>query len=471
MNAPAISILSDEQKQSIRGAALGLLEQTGTVVGDPTTLDILAGAGARMEGEGRVHVPAELADECLGRAPDTVVIYDREGCEKLILGGRNVHFGVHGDSPTILDPATGKRRNFAVRDAEQVAALCDFLPNIDFVSQNGFAEDVQDPRIIPAIVVRHMLEYTSKPLGFGCYDTDSLEMVMDIAEVVAGSAEALRAKPFLYHYSEPTSPLVHSAPSLRRLRMAVERGVPLVYTPMPMAGATAPASLAGVVTQGLAETLFGVVVAQLISPGAPCIAGGIPTIMDMRSTICSYGAPEMHVMVGALTEMVHYCNLPMFGTAGCTDARTVDQQAAVETALSCQNALLTGGNLVHDVGLIDHAETVSPEMMVMTDEVIGMLRRYAGGVPVSEDTLALDVIDTTGPGAHFLETEHTLRHFRDNWQPYLFDRSMSGETAPAGTFEERLRTRTVTIMETHEPKRLPADKIRELDKIEKRLIS
>ena len=466
-----LCILLPEQKEKMHQAVLRLLQTTGVVIKEKGILDILTSAGACLKGKERVLISPSMVENAIQKAPARVVIYDREAKEKLILEDRKVYFGVHGDCPTILDPVTSQKREYIVSDADKIACLCDYLPNIDFVSQNGFAKDIKEPRIIAPIIFKHMLENTTKPLGFSCYDIDTFEMVMEIAEIAAGGREKLRKRPFFYHYSEPTSPLVHSAPSLRRLKMAVERGIPLVYTPMPMAGATAPATLAGTLVQGLAETLSGVVIAQLISPGAPCIMGGITTIMDMRSTICSYGAPEMLITIAALTEMAQYYKLPMFGTAGCTDAKKVDGQAAIESALSCMSALLSGANLVHDVGLIDHAETVSPEMVVLTDEIIDMVRKYNNGIEINDETLALGLIDKIQPGGNYISEEHTVKHFRDFWFPGLFDRSMSDENAPKQTFEERLREKTIEIMQTHKPKLLPDDITKELERIEKGLLS
>jgi len=471
MNSKMMSILSSDKKREIHESALLILEKTGLIIEEEDILDILLQAGASLAGEKRVTIPPSLVEDAVQKAPKKVVIYDRDGNEALILEGRRVFFGVHGDCPTLLDPIINERRPYRVNDANDIATVCDYLKNIDFVSQNGFAADIQEPRVIAPIIFKHMLENTTKPLGFSCYDTDTFEMVMEIAEAVAGGPERLRQRPFFYHYSEPTSPLVHSAPSLRRLRMAVERGIPLVYTPMPMAGATAPATLAGTIALALAETLTGVVIAQILCPGAPCIIGGITSVMDMKTTICPYGAPEMLIMVGALAEMAQHYRLPMFGTAGCSDAKRIDQQAAIEAAMSCLNASLSGANLVHDVGLINHAETVSAEMIVLTDEVIDMVKAYSKGIEVNNETLAQETIDSVGPGGSYLGEDHTLRNFRAVWYPRLFDRSMSNNNIPAESFEERLRRKTTDIMNNHTPKPLSDDVQRELNKIEKALLS
>jgi trimethylamine--corrinoid protein Co-methyltransferase len=160
----------------------------------------------------------------------------------------------------------------------------------------------------------------------------------------------------------------------------------------------------------------------------------------------------------------------MFGTAGCTDAKSVDQQAAIEAALSCYAAAVSGANLVHDIGLVDHADMVSPEMMVLCDEIIGMTRRACAGIEVGEDSLATDLIDRVGPGGNYLTEGHTLAHFREMWFPSLMDRTRVGASESQGraSFSERLNAKTRAILATHRPEPLPPDAQKELTMLVRR---
>jgi trimethylamine--corrinoid protein Co-methyltransferase len=177
----------------------------------------------------------------------------------------------------------------------------------------------------------------------------------------------------------------------------------------------------------------------------------------------------MWLMVMAVTDMAHYYNLPMFGTAGCTDAKEVDQQAAIEAALSCATSIMSGANLIHDIGLLDHAEIASPEMMVLCDEIIAMLRAATQEIEVSDETLGLDLIHKVGPGGHFLTEEHTLENFRKVWYPTMMDRSRFGTRAAKvlASFTERLNRRTREIIETHQPEPLPREVQEELERRQK----
>lgn len=458
-------ILTESQIQKIHQATLEVLERTGVHIEEAQSLAMLQGAGADISDHHRVKIPAPAVEKAIKQAPKEVIIYNRKGKPALRLGGSRFYFGAHGDCPDILDPITSERRKFLAADGGIISKVCDYLPNIDFVSLNGFAENSANPRVAAPLIFAHMVKNTVKPLGFSCANEEVFDDVLEVARTVVGGDKELRARPFFYHYSEPTTPLVHSTPSLRRLIKSVECGIPVVYTSMPMMGATAPCSFAGTLVAGSAECLSGLVIAQLLKPGAPFIYGGIPGSMDMRTTIYSYGAPEMLLMVMAMTDMAHYYQLPMFGTAGCTDAKQVDQQAAIEAALSCYSAVLSGANLIHDVGLIDHAAMVSAEMMVLCDETIAMIRQATQVLEVKDDTLVLDLMDKVGPGGHYLGEEHTVGNFRNIWFPTLMDRTRWEINQKLPSFSEKLNQKTRHIISNHEPEPLPSEVDKQISKL------
>jgi len=452
MSSPQPQLLSPDQTSQIHQAVLGVLSRIGVHMTEPASLKLLHDAGADISDTTHVKIPEPLVEKAIKQAPENVIIYDRNGSEALDLGGSRFYFGAHGDCQDILDPLTAKRRRYFAKDAADVARVCDALDNICFISLNGFAADCVDPALAAPLVFAQMVRNTTKPLGFGCAE-EVFDDVIDVACVVVGGRDQLRARPFFYHYSEPTTPLVHSDPSLRRLIKSVEAGIPIVYTPMLMMGATAPCSKSGTLIVACADSLVGLVIAQLLRPGAPFIFGGIPSIMDMQTTVCSYGAPEMLSMVMALTDMAHFYHLPMFGTAGCTDAKRIDQQAAVEASLSCHCAVLAGANLVHDVGLIDHADMVSAEMIILTDEIISMVTRTAQPIDTADVDSVMDLIEQVGPGGHFLTAEHTLANFRKIWMPSLMDRTRHNVAASAGlgSFSEKLKAKATQLMAEHKP--------------------
>jgi trimethylamine--corrinoid protein Co-methyltransferase len=190
--------------------------------------------------------------------------------------------------------------------------------------------------------------------------------------------------------------------------------------------------------------------------------------MDMQTSVFSYGAPEMSLMVGAMAQMAQYYELPFFGTAGATDAKFCDPQAAAEATFQCLSAAAIGSGLVHDCSSwMDHGALVSPAYMVLVNEILHSVNQFMDGLPVAEETLAIDLIDRVGPGGHYMQADHTMNHFRKVRYSKLFERMVYDQWKEAGSkrFEERLRELTREAMD-HQPAPLASDIIAELDRMQ-----
>lgn len=260
--------------------------------------------------------------------------------------------------------------------------------------------------------------------------------------------------------SKPSSPLSNTRAALEKLLFCAEKGIPAIYTPCTIAGATAPATMAGILAQDLAECLVGIVIAQLKRKGTPIIIGGVQSILDMATMIYSYGAPELSLLSAASTDIAKWLRLPMFSTAGCSDAKILDEQAAIESTMSIVVAAFSGANLIHDVGYLEAGLAGSYDMLVMSDETIGMAKRILRGVTVDEETLALDVIHRVGPGGDFLADDHTLKHFKEEfWFPSLIDRKRRDEWEAGGNMDhaQRVRKKVIDLIENYHPVPIQSD--------------
>ncbi len=471
---PRLSVLSPYQRRRIAGGALEILERTGVHLSHAGAAEMLAGAGARVEHSStpagtpgyRVRLPAWLVQKALNSAPRQLVIYDRLGRPAMRLGQRRTYFGANMDAPLLLDPLTGEHRPQEEADDARHARLVDTLPHLSFLMSAGFAAD-RPAHLADRFAARQALLHTTKPVLVITLSLASLAEVHKMAAVIAGGEKRLRQQPFLLHYSEPISPLLHPDESIEKLLYCAEKEIPLVYTPYLAMGATAPCDMAGALAQACAESLSGLVIHQLANPGAPFIFGAMPSVMDMHSTVFSYGAPELHLLLAGMAEMAAHFGLPNFGTAGCGDACTFDGQAVLEASLSCAFAALSGADLIHDVGLFGSAQVIMPAMYLVVDEIVGMLDVILKGMPIEEQDAALDLIDEAGPGGEFLTLEHTLRHFRTFWRPALLDRSGYQAWTLAGKpdFAARVHARLRNLLETHQPAPLPSEAVRELDAI------
>ncbi|HUV89451.1 MAG TPA: trimethylamine methyltransferase family protein, partial [Anaerolineae bacterium] len=251
----------------------------------------------------------------------------------------------------------------------------------------------------------------------------------------------------------------HTDHDLANVFWAVERGIPVVYLGGGSAGGTAPVTGAGLLVISLAGALSGLAAIQLKQRGAAVCIGGVPEPVDLRTGRLAYGGPEMSLYSAALSDVSRYLGLPFMGTAGASEAKLLDLQAAIETTIQVLLSGLSGATLVHDVGFLDCADIGSLEMVVMADEIIAMTRRIMRGVEVSDDTLMLDLIDRIGPGGEFMSAIETAKRCRaEIWTPTLFDRApwVSWEAAGALTMHDHVKARLREILATHQPPPLPA---------------
>lgn len=454
-----LSILSEDQIKAIFSAAKEILERTGVKFYYKEALEALQKAGCYVDGD-RVRIPSRLVDQALHSVPKRITLCNSRTGERLInLEGYNAYFGTGSDTPFFIDPYTGERKQSTTASVADNVRVIDSLSNLDFVMSLGISQDVPQP-VYDRYQYEAMVLNTSKPIVVTANDAEGFSDIIEMAEIVAGGEEALRRNPIIVLYAEPITPLQHSMESVTKLMLAARKEVPVVYTPCVMAGATVPATMAGTLACGLAESLSGLVLHQLTKEGAPFIMGGVFTIMDMQSTIFSYGAPEFDLLEAALADIAHYLELPMFGTCGCSDSKAADEQAGIEAAISILLTAQAGPNLNHDVGYIEYGSTASLAMLVICDEIIGMARRIVRGIEVTPETLAVDVIDQVGPGGHFLRTDHTRKYFKqETWYPTLIDRKIYANWKADGgkTLTERANEKVISILENYQPEQLKPD--------------
>lgn len=465
-HGPQFAVLSQDELEKLHLGALEVLRRTGIRFHHQEALDMLEGVGAFVSDGNLVKFPARLVEEALASAPGRVVMCDRNGAPAMHLEGQNVYFGTGSDCLNLLDYETGSPRKFTREDLVSGYHLCDALPNIDFVMSIGIPTDV-DPSLAYDVQMALMLEHTTKPIVFVTDDLASCRRAIDMASAVAGDHEALREQQHILLYSEPSSPLQQSKTAVDKLLLMAEHELPVVHSPGPLMGGTAPITIAGGLAMSFAEILSGLVVHQMTNPGAPFVFGAGLHHMDMKSTQICYGGPEFQLTKAAVAQLGRWYGMPTWGYAGCSDAKVMDEQAAAEATLSVLMAKLTGANLIHDVGYMESGLTISFEMIVLTDELIAMVDSLIKGIEVSDETLMLDELDEVGPGGHFLNTEATMDRFRDFWYPDLLSREIRETWQERGgtTLGERLTEKVQTIIKEHRPEPLAKDKKERIQKI------
>jgi len=414
-NGPSIRVLSDEQVREIHIASLTILEDIGIDLREHEALDLLVSRGATEGSSGRLRIPQRLVQGALSTVPRHIPLYTRTGELTLPLYAGRIYFGTGSDTIYTRDIETGERRNPTRQDIRRIATLVDALPNLSFVMSMGTVWDAPSAdNYIHTFI--EMLRGSLKPIVFTAKDRRDIEHIWRIATTVSGGERELREKPFLLHYSEPISPLLFTDESVQKLLFCAEKNIPVTYCPSPNMGAGGPVTMAGALAQANAETLGGMVIAQLKNPGCPYLYGANVAVFDMRTTVISYGAPEWSLSMAALADMSRFYGLPVWGTSGATDSKLVDAQAGLEAMQSVYTAFLSRCTLNHDVGYIESGLTSSMEMIILVDEIISMVRYIGEGISVTPGTLALDAIRRVKPGSGYLTDDHTL----DYWRKALF---------------------------------------------------
>ena len=462
-------MLSDDQIFELIRATFEVMEKTGFKVLHSDARTMLKKAGAVLKEE-RVKVPEFIVRQCLNTAPKGWTVYNRQGKRALEVESRKSYYGTSTASPNTKDALTGEVHPTTVSDIVRAAKISDSLENIDWVMPMGSCQDVPagaaDLHEFEAVVSN-----TAKPIVFLTYSSRGTELVYEMAAEVSGGLERLQEKPFLVLYPESISPLVFPEEVVARMFVAADLGLPQMMGPAIQPGATGPVTMAGAVTQALAESLMGLVLVQLRRPGSPVGLGCNFGIFDMATGLMGVAGPEMSLALAAQAEVAQHFGLPTWGLAGSTDAKVLDAQAGAEAAFHIMAQGLAGLNLIHDVGYMDMGMVCAVEQLIVGNELIGMTKRFLRGFDISPEALAREVIASVGPGGNFLQTEHTLQHFRSElWRPTVFTRQGYTRWQETGAKDTAIRVREEIqrILETHRPPALGDKTLASLAEIKKR---
>ena len=444
-----LEFFSPEQLREIHNGALEILEGTGCELHHEEAVSLLKEAGAFVRGK-HVCLPPVMVENALKTAPPRVLVYDRDGNPAMDLSGRNAYFGTGSDCIYLRDSFTGERRVFTEQDMIDAVRLSDALPGIDFLMSMGMITNTK-PEFQCQTQYANMLKYSKKPQVIIAVSRRCLDDIVELAAAaIPGGREELTQRPRFVLYTEPSSPLVHSFEAIDKLVYAAQNLIPTNYAPGMMSGATGPVTPAGAITLAAAENLFGMAIHQLTRPGAPFIFGAGMSNIDMGSLQPSYASPEAMMTQAGLCELGrNLYGLPTWGFAGCCASKLADTQAINEASTYIFVAGLTGTNLNHDLGYLEFGLTFSFDLLAMTDESVGQLRRVMDGIPLTRETMALDAVKTVGPGGNFLASDHTLEHYMENWTPGVSDRNTFERWTELGatSMEDRCKAKIRKILD------------------------
>ena len=396
--------------KKVADAAFRVLEESGMAVYSTVARDTLKRAGAVVdENTGLVKMPKSLVEDAIASNPSSITLYSRDGANDCVLEKNRVHYGTGGTAIYVLDPDSGERRPSTVEDVILNARMVDALENVHLFTINVFPNEIENRDAIDVNRFFHAFDNTTKHVMGGVYSLDGCKQVVEMAEMIAGGTAALRAEPFVSFITLIISPFKIDGHYGDMTCYLASQDLPVVIPTEPICGTTSPITLAGNVLTHVAETLGGIVLVQSAKKGAPGICGSVGSITNLRTMHHVAGGIERAMINAAVAQCAQYFQLPLYSTGGTTDAKTMDIQAAYESAMSSLLVAMSGANYIHDIaGLMEEDLTVSYEKLVVDNEILGMCQRVLRGINVTDETLATDLIIEKGPGAHFMAEDHTV---------------------------------------------------------------
>jgi trimethylamine--corrinoid protein Co-methyltransferase len=412
MIRPTIKLLSDTTIERVIAEAYALLRDPGVRVHSDEALSLLGDAGAEVDLATRVvRIPAGLVDRAVETAPSSFHLYSTEGEPVVHYGGDDVHFDPGSSTIYLLDHGAVEARRPITADFVRYIKLAEMLPELDAVSTALVCSDIP-PEMGDFYRLYLVLSHAIKPVVTGAFDVDTLHIMKDLLAAVAGSEEALAERPLAVFDVCPSPPLLWSNITCSNLMDLARYSIPAELVSMPLVGATGPATLIGAVVQHAAETLSGIVIHQLVKPGAPIVWGGAPTVFDMRTGAPPTGAIETMMFDLGYVEVGKYLEIPTHTYMAVSDSKLVDAQSGFESGIGAVLAIMGGVNMVSGPGLMDFDSCFSLEKMVVDCDIIAMARRLARGINASEESLGEEVIRRVGHKGKFMADKHTKQWFR-----------------------------------------------------------
>ncbi|MCL5744026.1 MAG: trimethylamine methyltransferase family protein, partial [Acidobacteria bacterium] len=421
-----------------------------------------------MQRDCRARLTERIIDKALATAPRSFKLYDVLGNETHDFAADRVYFTPGSAAINILDSRTGEMRRPTTADYVQYAKLMSGLRHIASQSTAFIPADVP-AKISDSYRLYLSLLYCEKPVVTGAFTAEAFGIMKDLQLAVRGTEQALRAKPLTVFSCCPTAPLKWSYATSQNLVDCARWGIPVEFISMPLSGFMAPVTLVGSLVQQTAETLSGVVISQLTSPGHPMLYGGSPAIFDVRHETTPMGAIETMMLNCANSEIGKRLGMPTQGYIALSDAKQLDAQAGLETGIGAVLAALSGINSISGPGMLDFESCQSLEKLVVDNEICGMTYRLLEGIVPREDFPSLPIFEELLREKHLLIADHTRRHLREEitFPGPAIDRANRDRWEKAGrlTLRERAAREVARLIENYTPSRLPGDVKSELTRL------
>lgn len=398
--------LGEREVWRIHDAALAVLERIGLANAPPSCARTLTQAGAGIGDDGRIRFPRSLVLDTIANAGRRFALCGQAPRHDLPVQGPRVHFGTAGAAVHLVDIEARDYRESRLVDIYDAARIVDLMENIHFFQRPMVARDMVDPADLDLNTLYACIAGTAKHVGTSFTTRDNVAPALDLMHMIAGGEKKFRARPFVSN-SNPlvASPLKFAANACGVLEACIRGGLPILLLSTPQAGATAPPHLAGALAQAWAEVLAGLVYANALKPGHPCILGAFPFACDPRTGAMAGGSAEQGLLSAAGARLARFCDLPCGAAAGMADSKLPDIQSGYEKGVTGTLTALSGPSLIYEAaGMHASLGGFCLESLIVDNDMIGECLRCVDGIEVSDETLSVEAIARAcldGPG-HYL---------------------------------------------------------------------
>lgn len=415
------NILTRRDIEKIHATSMEILEKTGVEILHKEAIRIFEENGARVE-KNRVYLSSDIIERMLDKVPTSFTLHARNSVNDVVIGDDTSVLAPGYGAPFVTDLDKGRRKS-TFADYVNLTKLASVSEHLDvlggvLVEPNDISDELRHARMFYAGA-----KYSDKCLMGSSMGAKKAHDCLEMARILFGEEEIIDDKAVVISLINTNSPLKYDYRMLGAMIEYAKHNQPLAITSGAMAGTTAPMSLAGTLVLENVEILTGIVLTQMLSPGAPVLYGPGASITDMKTAGMAIGSPEYAKLIGAGAQLARFYNLPCRASGALTDSNLTDTQAGYESMMTLMSGVNHGLNfIIQAAGILDGFMTMSYEKFIVDDEILGMITNYQKGIEVNETTIAKEVITEVGPGGHYLSTDHTLKHMRDFRNPMLSKR-------------------------------------------------
>ncbi len=457
MRTARFEVLSQLEVERIHAASMEVLRTVGLQVEWRTARDLFREAGAEVDDEAQcVRLPEALVQRAIDQAPEQFTLFGSDADFRLEVGGDTVCFAGLGTPTQIIDMDTGERRPTTMDDTIRHIQLINGCEHIHNSQMDVWPNDIP-MTTIHSEAIWAWAHHSRKPFGMGCFGYLPTLDMMRMMAIVSGGKDALRQRPTFFAICSVGSPLQMIQMQLEGLLICADYGQPMAMSPEAIAGATAPVTLAGLLTQQNANILAHITLAQIYRPGTPVLYGTVSTIANMRLGNVALGSVETGLITAGAAQLARFYGLPCRSVGAATESKLEDLQAGMERAATLLPAVLAGVNIITCGGTLDGTMLESDALLMLDDELCGAALRLARGIEVDDGTIALDLIKEIGYSGNYMDQAHTAHRFRtEHFIPKLLPREPldAWEKAGARSALDHARDRVREVLAQHEPREL-----------------